>query len=83
MHAQKQFEDTEPFRKFKEIINAGAARMRQTDLGYLVPPKLRSKGRFQGISRLTSWAAKILGIFSPERSVEDDSLARETSCNYA
>ncbi|MGB5714958.1 MAG: hypothetical protein WBM44_29065, partial [Waterburya sp.] len=71
---KKQFEDTEPFRKFKEIINTGASRMRQTSLAYLVPPKLRSKGRFQSISRVTSWAAKILVIFNPDKSVEDDSL---------
>lgn len=71
---KKQFEDTEPFRKFKEIINTGASRMRQTSLAYLVPPKLRSKGRFQGISRVTSWAAKILVIFNSDKSVEDDSL---------
>ncbi len=45
---KKEFEDTEPFRQFKEMINQGSARMRQTDIGYLVPPKLRSKGRFQG-----------------------------------
>ena len=80
---KKQFEDTEPFRKFKEIINAGSARMRQTSIAYLVPPKLRSKGRFQGISRLTSWAANILRIFHPNPSVSDDSLERATSCRYA
>ncbi len=74
---KKQFEDTEPFRKFKEVINTGASRMRQTSLAYLVPPKLRSKGRFQGISRITSWAAKILGIFHPDKSVEDDSLLEQ------
>ena len=45
---KKQFEDTEPFRKFKEIINAGAARMRQTSIGYLVPPKLREFGEVSG-----------------------------------
>ncbi len=77
MHAQKQFEDTEPFRKFKEIINAGAARMRQTSIGYLVPPKLRSKGRFQGISRVTSWAANILRIFHPDPTVSDDFLLEQ------
>jgi len=74
---KKQFEDTEPFRKFKEIINAGAARMRQTDIGYLVPPKLRSKGRFQGISRVTSWAANILRIFHPDQTLSDDSLLEQ------
>ena len=70
---KKQFEDTEPFRQFKEIINQGAARMRQTSIGYLIPPKLRSKGRFQGISRVTSWAAQILGIFQTDQRVSDDS----------
>ncbi len=74
---KKQFEDTEPFRKFKEIINAGAARMRQTSIGYLVPPKLRSKGRFQGIGRVTSWAANILSIFHPDPSVSEDSLLEQ------
>ncbi len=44
---KKQFEDTEPFRKFKEIINAGASRMRQTALGYLVPPKLFAREGFR------------------------------------
>ncbi len=47
---KKEFEDTEPFRKFKEIINTGAARMRQTSIGYLVPPKLRSLGQVSGQS---------------------------------
>ena len=70
---KKEFEDTEPFRQFKEIINQGAARMRQTDIGYLVPPKLRSKGRFQGISRVTSWAANILELFQTDKTVADDS----------
>ena len=74
---KKQFEDTEPFRKFKEIINAGAARMRQTSIGYLVPPKLRSKGRFQGISRVTSWAANILRIFHPDQTLSDDALLEQ------
>ncbi len=74
---KKQFEDTEPFRKFKEIINAPAARMRQTESGYLVPPKLRSKGRFQGISRVTSWAANILRIFHSDPTLSDDSLLEQ------
>ena len=47
---KKEFEDTEPFRQFKEMINQGSARMRQTDIGYLVPPKLRSLGEVSGQS---------------------------------
>ncbi len=67
MHAQKQFEDTEPFRKFKEIINAGAARMRQTSIGYLVPPKLRSKGRFQGRASSNLMGCQNSGNFQSEK----------------
>ena len=33
--------------------------MRQTDLALLIPPKLRSKGRFQSIGKLGQWGAKL------------------------
>ena len=45
---KKQFEDTEPFRKFKEIINTGAARMRQTSRPQSVISFPRSCGAWGG-----------------------------------
>jgi hypothetical protein len=38
--------------------------LRQTDLAFITPPKLRSKGRFQSISKLGKWGAKMLEVFA-------------------
>lgn len=38
------------------LVYGGAKRLRQTNAAVFVPPKLRTKGRFQGISRLAEWA---------------------------
>jgi hypothetical protein len=55
-----QYAKTRGFERFVAIVQRGAARLRQTELAFLVPPKLRTKGRFQGISRLGQWAERIL-----------------------
>lgn len=52
------------FQRFVAIIHQGSARLRQTSLAFLIPPKLRSKGRFQGISRLGEWAQRILSALA-------------------
>ena len=48
------------FQRFLSIIHRGSARLRQTEWAFLVPPKLRTKGRFQGISALGKWAQRML-----------------------
>ncbi len=45
-----QFEKTTTYKRFTDLISKGANRLRQTELAFLIPPKLRSKGRFQSIS---------------------------------
>ena len=42
------------------MLREGATKLRQTDLAFLIPPKLRSKGRFQAISKLNRWAKKLI-----------------------
>lgn len=59
-----QFEETKGYQRFKSLTSKGAARLRQTDMAFLIPPKLRSKGRFQSISKLGKWGEKILNIFA-------------------
>jgi hypothetical protein len=44
---KKQFEKTAAYKRFTTLINQGALRLRQTELAFLIPPKLCSKGRFQ------------------------------------
>ena len=49
-----EFSKRSAFTKFLEIVRKGAARIRQTDLAWLSPPKIRTKGRFQGITTVAS-----------------------------
>ncbi|MCP4406700.1 MAG: hypothetical protein GY807_02875, partial [Gammaproteobacteria bacterium] len=55
-----QFEKTKAFERFVDLVHKAGARLRQTKLAFLIPPKLRTKGRFQGISTLGEWAEKML-----------------------
>ena len=61
---QAAFSSQKRYHRFVKIASTGAARLRQTKLAFLVPPKLRAKGRFQSIGKLGQWAEKILQVFS-------------------
>ena len=58
------------------MLREGATKLRQTDLAFLIPPKLRTKGRFQAISRLNSWSKKLIDkkIFSKRGRAKKGSL---------
>lgn len=72
-----QFEKTDAYQRFTALTSQGAKRLRQTDLAFLIPPKLRSKGRFQSISTLGRWADNILAVFAvPGRAPKGSVLAR-------
>jgi len=55
-----QFEKTLVFQHFLTLIAKGAHRLRQTSWAHLMPPKIRTKGRFQSIGRLAQWGSKLL-----------------------
>lgn len=59
-----EFSQTTDFKRFLELVNTGSAKIRQTEMAHLLPPKIRSKGRFQGITKLSNWAGKILNLLS-------------------
>lgn len=61
---KEEFESKGPYQRFIALTSRAASRLRQTDLAFLIPPKLRSKGRFQSIGNLGQWAAKILEALS-------------------
>jgi len=70
-----EFAQRSPFSKFLDIVRKGAARIRQTDLAWLLPPKIRTKGRFQGITELAQWAGKLLNLMGgPGRSKNDSEV---------
>ena len=73
---KKEYEKTKSYKNFLERLRNGAHRLRQTDLFFLIPPKLRRKGRFQAIGNLTKWGEKILDtqIFSQRGRVKKGTL---------
>lgn len=71
-----QFEETAQFKEFTSLASKGAKNLRQTNLAFLVPPKLRTKGRFLSIGKLADWGKKILAVLAGENSRHVDSLDR-------
>jgi hypothetical protein len=71
---KKQFEKTKDYGEFKRLLSQGAARLRQTNLAFLIPPKLRSKGRFQSIGQLGKWGEKVLDKFAVKGRAKKNSL---------
>ena len=45
---------------FSALSEHGAKCLRQTEYAFLRPPKLRTKGHFQSISKLGRWGMKML-----------------------
>lgn len=74
---KKQFEQTDAYKRFTSLTSQCASRLRQTELAFLMPPKLRSKGRFQSIGTLGKWADKVLEVFAvPGRAKKGSLLAK-------
>jgi hypothetical protein len=65
---KKEFEDNGAYQRFVAMINQGTKCLRQTNLAFLIPPKLRSKGRFQSVSNLGKWAAKMIEVLATPES---------------
>jgi len=68
-----QFEKLDIYKRFTALVSHGAKCLRQTELAFLMPPKLRSKGRFQSIGKLGEWAEKMLNVFAVKGHAEEDS----------
>ena len=59
-----KFEKTRDYIRFIALISHGAKCLRQTQWAFLMPPKLRSKGRFQSIGQLGKWGDKIVEVLA-------------------
>lgn len=59
-----QFEKCRRFKIFTAMTTYAANKLRQTCLAFLTPPKIRTKGRFQSISRLGKWGQNMLDTLS-------------------
>ncbi len=61
------------FLRFLKAISLCSARLRQTQLAFLIPPKIRTKGRFMSISQLGGWASHILVAIGGKGRAKDNS----------
>jgi hypothetical protein len=81
-----EFAEQTMFLQFLEIVRKGATRIRQTTLAWLLPPKIRTKGRFQGITELAEWAYKLLDLMGGQGRAKDESelnQLRKAFCGLA
>ena len=61
---KKEFEETKSYKQFTTLLKNGSARIRNTEIAFLVPPKMRNKARFQNVSRLGKWGEKMMKHFN-------------------
>ena len=71
---KSQFKDSKRYKDFTEMASLGASQLRQSNLAYLIPPKLRTKGRFQSIGRLGQWGERMLNVLSVRGAAKKGSL---------
>ena len=73
---KKYYEKTKSYQVYMGMLRGGATKLRQSDLSFLIPPKLRKKGRFQAISKLNEWYDKMMnkGIFSGKTKTKHKGL---------
>ena len=69
-----EFEGTAAYQRFTDLTTQGANRLRQTDLAFLMPPKLRSKGRFQSIGNIGKWGGKMLDMLAVKGGAKQGSV---------
>lgn len=68
------FAGMQAFQRFLATITKGAAKLRQSEIAFLTPPKIRTKGRFQSITKLAAWANKIAPLIGGRGRAPSGSL---------
>ena len=56
------YSSTPAYKRFLELVDNARARLTNSEISCLRPPKIRTKGRFQGISRIVKWAQKMAAL---------------------
>ena len=69
-----EFAKLSSFKRLMTLIYGGAKRICQTEAAIFLPPQLRSKGRFQSISRIAAWCLWILDLMAVPGQTQHDSI---------
>ena len=62
------------FINFLDKVNICCKRLFQTKISFLRPPKIRTKGRFQNMSRVLAWAEKIENLLNVRGRAKKNSV---------
>jgi len=62
------------FRRAMTAIGIAAKKLGQSDISFFVPPRLRTKGRFLGITKLANWAQHVLGLIGGSGRLPPESV---------
>jgi hypothetical protein len=71
---KKIYAKNEIFKSFLTIINNARSRLCMTQFSFLKPPKIRTKGRFQNISKVVKWSQRIISLLAVPGKVKKNSL---------
>ena len=72
---KKRLEKDERWNAFIKQTTQTKFQTAQTELAFLVPPRLRSKARYMNLQSITRWAEKVLAV------LDDSSLVDYSSCS--
>lgn len=70
-----EFERSNAFLRFMTYVRSAAAKLWQSDVAFLAPPRLRTKGRFQSITRLARWADRLRPLLGGKGRADKGTLA--------
>ncbi len=59
---KEKYEGSMKFRGIMKELSITTKRIAQTDIGYLLPPKVREKARFLNLPNLAAWFGKLIDI---------------------
>lgn len=61
---KKRFAKDKWFIDFLVAVATVGSKLRQSKLAFLVPPRIRTKGRFQSIERVAEWAVRVMDYYN-------------------
>jgi hypothetical protein len=75
-----RYQDHPMFQTFLSACSRVSAKLKQTNLACLAPPKVLTKARFMNLHRLIIWAAQLLKLSPPGRASKDSILFKLREC---
>ena len=79
---KKEYSKNSQFIKLLEFTSKISLKLRQTKAGWITPPKLRNKCRFQSVCKLFEWAKKAFEYYNNYLDKEDNELKKLLDENF-